>query len=623
MKMAVQRWGPAAALGVVTLVGDISKPLCGLNDDVINGLKTTSNIKHFFHIAASYDLSATEEENERNNVTGTLNVVELANRLNVPLQYTSSIVVAGDYSGTFLESMYDEGQTHGHPYYYTKFKAEGIVRTQAKCPYRIYRPGIVVGSSETGEAEKIDGPYYFFRTLQTIRSKIPSFITLPCIRGGPIPIVPVDYVVKAMNHIAFQPGLDGKAFCLVDPRPTPFIDLLNEFAKAAHCSQFSSRLPDLAGMLMPQRVSSMLAEVPDITRAPFEILAGFLHIPMSAFESVSWPTSFDDSETRAALHDTGIVCPPISEYAWRLWDYYERHLDPALDPMKALMGELRGRVVVITGASDGIGLEIAKRVAAVGAKTVLVARTIEKLEAAKAEIESAGGTAFVYSCDLSEEEAVDTVTAAILADHGRVDYLINNAGRSIRRSVEYQYDRLHDFKRCIALNYIGSLKLILAFLPRMREQKMGHIINISSIGVQTNQPRFSAYVASKSALDAFCRCISSEIASDNVLISTVYMPLVRTKMIAPTNSIYKHFPTLSPEEAADMALRPIITKEKKIASVAGTVGEVLYALAPNLLDRILNLGYRLMPEKKPGEDALPEPSKEAILFAHAMKELQF
>jgi NAD(P)-dependent dehydrogenase (short-subunit alcohol dehydrogenase family) len=218
-----------------------------------------------------------------------------------------------------------------------------------------------------------------------------------------------------------------------------------------------------------------------------------------------------------------------------------------------------------------------------------------------------------------------------------VDVLINNAGRSIRRSVARSYDRFHDYERTMQLNYFGALKLILAFLPGMRERKTGHIINVSSIGVQTNTPRFSAYVASKAALDAFARCAAPECVADNVKFTTVYMPLVRTPMIAPTD-MYKAFPTLSPDEAAQMLADAMIDKPKRVASRLGTFGEVLYAVSPKTMDIVLNTAYNLFPDSKAAKgekakDGKPLPaaekggdeqmSTEAVAMAYLMRGVHF
>ena len=199
--------------------------------------------------------------------------------------------------------------------------------------------------------------------------------------------------------------------------------------------------------------------------------------------------------------------------------------------------------------------------------------------------------------------------------------LVNNAGRSIRRSVALSYDRFHDYERTIKLNYLGTIRLILGLLPHMREKQAGHIVNVSSIGVQTNPPRFSAYVASKSALDAFTRVVSSETIGDNVTFTTIHMPLVRTEMIAPTK-MYDSFPTISPEEAADLICEAIRAKPKQINTKLGTFGEVLYAIAPKAVDQILHMAYKVFPESsaaKGDKQSEDRASGEATALAHLMR----
>jgi NAD(P)-dependent dehydrogenase (short-subunit alcohol dehydrogenase family) len=263
----------------------------------------------------------------------------------------------------------------------------------------------------------------------------------------------------------------------------------------------------------------------------------------------------------------------------------------------SLEDAVRDRIVMITGASSGIGKSAALKIGAAGGTVLLVARTPEKLEETKAQVEEHGGVAHVHPCDLSDLDDIDRMAAEALERHGRVDILVNNAGRSIRRSVALSYDRMHDFERTMQLNYFGALKLILALLPTMRERKFGHIINISSIGVQTNTPRFSAYVASKAALDAFSRCIASEVRDDGIHITTIHMPLVRTPMIAPTK-MYNAFPTISPDDAADMICEAIIHRPKRIATRMGSLGEIAYAIVPGSMDLVLNNAYHLFPDSK-------------------------
>ena len=306
------------------------------------------------------------------------------------------------------------------------------------------------------------------------------------------------------------------------------------------------------------------------------------------------------ADLRRARHQAragglGIELPPLESYADKLWDYWERNLDPDLFKDRSFEDAINGKTVIITGASSGIGLAAAHKIAAAGGIPILVARSLDKLEAAKAEIEAAGGTAYAYSCDLSDYDSIDAVLEQIFSEHASIDMLVNNAGRSIRRSVEVSYDRFHDYERTIQLNYLGTIRLIIGLLPHMREKKAGHIVNVSSIGVQTNPPRFSAYVASKAALDAFTRVVSSETIGDNVTFTTIHMPLVRTPMIAPTK-LYDSFPTISPEEAADLVCEALRAKPKQINTRLGTFGEVAYALAPKAVDQILHMAYKVFPE---------------------------
>jgi short-subunit dehydrogenase len=350
---------------------------------------------------------------------------------------------------------------------------------------------------------------------------------------------------------------------------------------------------------------------------------GQLGIPAGVLSYFSYPTHFDSSNAERALEGSGISVPPLESYADRVWDYWERSLDPDLFKDRTLSAAVRGKVVLITGASSGIGKATAVKAADAGATVLLVARSIDKLEETKHEIEAAGGIAHIHRCDLADMDDVERMAEEVLAYHGRVDILVNNAGRSIRRSVGLAYDRFHDYERTIQLNYLGAVRLILALLPSMRAHKSGHIINISSIGTQTNPPRFSAYVASKAALDAFGRVIASEVVDDGVHITTIHMPLVRTPMIAPTR-MYDVFPAISPEEAAEMIAKAMIHQPKKVATRLGTFGELLYAVAPKASDRILNQAYKLFPDsqaaKGKGEEAPDKaPSTEAVAFAHLMK----
>src|SRR3954454_7868807 len=578
--------------------GDRIKPVVGALSQARLGIEGFDEpVDHFFHLAAVYDLGADEETMTRANVDGTRHVVEFANSIDVGrFHHTSSIAVAGRFKGTFREDMFDEGQELPHAYHRTKYESEQVVRAELRKPVRIYRPGIVVGHSETGETDKIDGPYYSFKLIQKLRYALPQWFPLAGPEGGQTNLVPVDFVAKAMDHIAHMADdeLPGDTFHLVDPEPMTVGKTLNAFAKAAHAPQFAMRIDQQITNAIPKAVRSGVKALPTVKRMR-ETFYRDLGIPPAAIENRDFFCTFDARDAQRALSGTGIAVPPLSTYAPRLWDYWERNLDPDLFRDRSLAGTIKGKKILITGASSGIGLETALKAGEAGAEVLLVSRTREKLEEVAEQVRESGGTAHVHPADLSDLDDIDRLAKEVLDEHGAVDVLINNAGRSIRRSVAASYDRFHDFERTMQLNYFGALKLILAFMPGMRDRKSGHIINVSSIGVQTNTPRFSAYVASKSALDAFSRCTAPEVVGDNVKFTTVYMPLVRTPMIAPTG-IYDAFPTLTPEEAAQMLCDAMIDKPKRIASRLGTFGEVLYAISPKTVDIVLNQAYNLFPD---------------------------
>ena len=617
LEAIVDRLGGAGRIHAVA--GDLSEPFLGVAAEARDALRGT--VDHFFHLAAIYDMTADETENALLNVGGTQYAIDLANDLESgTFHHVSSIAVAGEFEGHFTEDMFDEGQKLPTAYHRTKYESEKLVRGRIKGSWRVYRPGIVVGDSRTGEMDKIDGPYYFFKVIQKVRHALPEWFPLVGLEVGWTNLVPVDFVAAAMDHIAHQPGLDGQAFHLVSPRGQRAGDVLNTFARAGHAPQMAIRVDKRMTDMLPKGVLSFALKLPALKGIRSNMLAD-LGIPDSVIEHMALIPRFDARDTRRALEGTGIEVPPLESYADKLWDYWERHLDPDLFKDRSFEFAVNGKTVVITGASSGIGKAAALKVAAAGGIPLLVARTQEKLDAVKAEIEATGGTAYAYSADLSDYDSIDAVVEKIFADHASIDVLVNNAGRSIRRSVALSYDRFHDYERTIKLNYLGTIRLILGLLPHMRDKRAGHIVNVSSIGVQTNPPRFSAYVASKSALDAFTRVVSSETIGDNVTFTTIHMPLVRTEMIAPTK-MYDSFPTISPEEAADLICEAIRAKPKQINTKLGTFGEVLYAVAPKAVDQILHMAYKVFPESsaaKGDKQSQDRASGEATALAHLMR----
>ena len=585
------------------VVGDIGDAGLGVTEEERARLSGAT----VFHLAAIYDLTAGAEETERANIAGTRNTVEFANAIGAArLHHVSSIAVAGRHRGVFTEEMFAEGQELDHPYFATKYEAERIVRESAQVPWRVYRPGMVIGSSETGEADRIDGPYYAFKLIQTLRSQFPQWMPFVGPEGGPLNLVPVDFVARAMDHIAHLDGLDNRAFHLVDPAPLSLGDTLNTFCRAAHAPEFALRLDRRMAKMIPGDTMKVAGSLPAVQRIRRQVLDR-LGIPETALAYMDYPATFDATGAQAALQGTAIRVPRLHDYAWKVWDHWERHLDPDLPTPQNIRRVAGGRVVVITGASSGIGRAIASSLAASGAIIIGVARGVEKLEAMKAEAEALGGTVHLYPTDLNDPAACRQMLERVIADHGRVDVLINNAGRSIRRSVMDSLDRFHDFERTMQLNYFGAIALIMAALPGMKAQGGGHILNITSIGGQTYPPRFAAYVASKAALDAYSRCLTPEVVADGIDITTVHMPLVRTPMIAPTD-IYRNFPTISPEEAAEMVVQAMITKPHEVSTRLGKFGELTHAAAPGLHSLIMSAAYHMLPDsagRPTGDGAAP------------------
>ncbi|WP_414943899.1 SDR family oxidoreductase [Amycolatopsis sp. cmx-11-32] len=574
----------------VTLVtGDLGEPLLGVGEDDREKLR---GVDHVVHLAALYDLTADDEDSIKANVEGTAQVIALAAELNAGrLHHVSSVAVAGDHEGMFTEEMFDVGQRLVTPYHRTKFEAERLVREQQDVPWRVYRPAVVVGNSETGEMDKIDGPYYLFPAI----SRLAGLPDLPIVGPdlGDTNVVPVDYVAESLNALITTPGLDGRAFHLVNPEPQPVVSVYNAFAKAAGAPTISVQLNERVSKGIVNLVK-LSEHIPGFTIARDAVMER-LGIPPVLLETMAFPSVFSSASTRKALIGSGVEVPRIEDYAPTLWRYWREHLDPFRARKHGPRGELDGRRVIITGASSGIGRATAIKVAAAGGVPLLVARRQHELEEVRDEIIAAGGTASVYPADLTDEESVLKAVDAMLADHGRIDMLVNNAGRSIRRSIKLSYDRFHDYERAMAINYFGAVRLILAVLPQMSERKFGHIVNVSSIGVQGIAPRFSAYAASKAALDYFSRIAATETHGDGITFTTIHMPLVRTPMIRPTK-IYDAFPTKSPDQAANMVMKALKERPKHIGTPAGQAIGLAYTLTPGLTDAVAYQGFRVFPD---------------------------
>lgn len=615
-------WGASAAKAI-PVFGDLTAKKLGVSAEDVKKLK--GQVDHFYHLAAVYDLSADEESQVAVNIDGTRNTVEFAKAIDAGhFHHVSSIAAAGLYEGVFREDMFDEAENYEHPYFLTKHESEKIVRKESKVPWTVYRPAMVVGDSQTGEMDKVDGPYYFFKLIQRMRQVLPPWVPAVGLEGGRVNIVPVDYVVDALDYISHKDGITRKAYHLVDPVGYRVGDVLDIFSRAAHAPRMNLFINAALLGFIPKSVKKGLMAVAPVRRIRNAVMKD-LGLPEDILTFVNYPTRFDSRDSQAMLKGSGIEVPNLKDYAWRLWDYWERHLDPDLHIDRSLRGTVAGKVVLVTGGSSGIGLAAAHKFAEAGAITIICGRDQDKLDEACKEAKAKGYTFVAYPADIADMADCDRFVQVLIENHGGVDFLINNAGRSIRRAIESSYDRFHDFERTMQLNYFGCLRVTMGLLPSMVEKRKGHVVNISSIGVLTNAPRFSAYVASKAALDAWTRCASSEFQDQGITFTTINMPLVRTPMIAPTK-IYNNVPTLAPEEAADMIAEACIYKPVRIATRLGITGQLLHALVPRIAQIVMNTSFRMFPDSsaaKGDKNAKPQLSPEAIAMQQMMRGIHF
>jgi thioester reductase-like protein/NADP-dependent 3-hydroxy acid dehydrogenase YdfG len=586
-------WGERAK----PLVGEL--PELGLTDATRAEL---GRVDHLVHCAALYDITAGEADQRAVNVEGTRAVIDLARLLDATLHHVSSIAVAGEFRGEYTEDDFDVGQRLPTAYHQTKFEAEALVRSAPGLRYRVYRPAVVVGDSVTGEMDKVDGPYYFFGVLAKL-AVLPKLTPILLPDTGRTNIVPVDYVVDAlvalMHRDGYGAGLDGRTFHLTSPKTIGLRGIYRGVAKAAG-------LPPLRGSL-PRAVAAPVLKVRGRARVVRNMAATQLGIPAEIFDVVDLKPTFLSDETRKALHGTGIEVPDFASYAPELWWYWAEHLDPDRARRDDPVAPLRGRHVIITGASSGIGRAAAIAVAERGATVFALARNADALDALVAEIRASGGQAHAFTCDVTDSTSVEHTVKDILGRFDHVDYLVNNAGRSIRRSVVNSTDRLHDYERVMAVNYFGAVRMVLALLPHWRERRFGHVVNVSSAGVQARNPKYSSYLPTKAALDAFADVVGSETLSDHITFTNIHMPLVRTPMITPSHRL-NPVPAISPERAAAMVVRGLVEKPARIDTPLGTLAEAGNYFAPRTSRRILHQLYLGYPDSAAARGLPTEPA---------------
>jgi NAD(P)-dependent dehydrogenase (short-subunit alcohol dehydrogenase family) len=587
-RLARQWSRPDAVVGVE---GDLTRPGLG-----IQPARLPPCVDHVVHLGARYDLTATSADTRAANVDGTRHLLEVTEQLAPEwLHHVSSVAVAGDHAGPFSERDFDLGQRLPSPYQASKFEAELLVRQRSRTPWRIYRPAVVVGDSRTGDMDKIDGPYHFLPLIARLAA-LPGRLPLVVPEFGATNLVPVDYVVAALDHLMHADAPGGGTYHLASPVGQTLAQVYDAFARAADAPRVRLTTPGWTGAPL-RRLGGVTAGVLDrLTGGPDvrEAVLAELGVPADVLPHLALPATIESGDTRAALVGSGITVPDFPDYADVLWRYWTERLDPARARRTDRRQPLAGRKIVITGASSGIGRATAFAVAARGAVPLLVARRADELDVVRAEIVAAGGAAHVYPCDLTDTDAVDALVKQLLADHD-VDMVVNNAGRSIRRSVGMSVDRLHDFDRTMVLNYFAPLRLTLGLLPHLRARGFGHVVNITTMGLQTDTPRFAAYLASKAALDEFSVVAGRELLGDNVTFTTVRMPLVRTPMIAPT-AAYRALPAASPKNAALLVVRALERRPVRVGRPEGVAAELASLAAPEITRLIAHLVYAMMPE---------------------------
>lgn len=583
-------WGERAK----PLVGDLTAPALGLTDQAVDELGA---VDHVVHCGAIYDITAAEAVQRAANVDGTRAVIELAGRLDATLHHVSSIAVAGRHRGEFTEQDFDLGQQLPTPYHQTKFEAELLVRSAPGLRYRVYRPGVVVGDSRTGEMDKVDGPYYFFGLLAKL-ARLPSLTPMVLPDTGRNNIVPVDFVVEALVALMHSDDRDGQTFHLTAAKTIGLRGIYRGIAKEAG-------LPPLRGSL-PSATATPFLRATGRAKVLRNMAVTQLGIPAEILDVVDLMPTFTAHNATEALRGTGITAPEFASYAPRLWRYWAEHLDPDRARHDDPAGPLVGRHVIITGASSGIGRASAIAVAERGATVFALARSAEALDELVAEIRSAGGQAHAFTCDVTDSTSVEHTVKDILGRFGHVDYLVNNAGRSIRRSVIASTDRLHDYERVMAVNYFGAVRMVLALLPHWRERRFGHVVNVSSAGVQARNPKYSSYLPTKAALDAFADVVASETLSDHITFTNIHMPLVRTPMIVPSRRL-NPVPAISPEHAAAMVVRGLVEKPARIDTPLGTLADFGNYLTPKLARRLLHQLYLGYPDSAAARGLAQEP----------------
>jgi NAD(P)-dependent dehydrogenase (short-subunit alcohol dehydrogenase family) len=610
----LERWRQqAAAAGghLEVWEGDVARPGLGLS---AQALASWPGFDHVVHLAALYDLRAPADRLRAINVDGTRELLALLRERGFGgvLHFVSSVAVAGDHQGSFAEAQLDAGQKHPHPYQRTKYEAEVLVRAAADLRVRIYRPSAVVGHSLTGEIDRIDGPYYFFKALQKLRDRVPRWLPVLSFARAPINMVPVDFVAAAIDHLMHAEGLDGRTFHVVDPDPPSPRETFNMLSAAAAGPRMakSGMGRRLARLLAPQlQVAGQLASV----RFLRDELLRDLGIPPEAMPAINLGVTYDASEFQAALRGSGLACPPQAEYLTALWDHWARRLDPDLDVSAKRRRAFEGKHVLVTGASSGVGRELALLCAELGSVPLLVARREAELVEVVQQIRDRGGRAAFYVADLGDLDACDRVLEAVHREHGHVDVLVNNAARSIRRRAVDSIERFHDFERTMQLNFFGALRMIRGCLPAMRQRRHGVIVNVLSAGARIPTPNFGAYMASKAALGQLTDTLGVELMTEGIDLCGVYLPWVRTPMMGKA---FSDTDAMTPRRAAEWIVDGVVERKRLVGDFDMIRRSVLNLVAPVTLSRLINVFWRISTDE---DGAHPEMQLDRMVTKRFIK----
>lgn len=467
---------------------------------------------------------------------------------------------------------------------------------------REYRASVMLGDSCTGEPVGEGAALGVISRLARLPVRLP--LVVPDM--GATSVVPVDYVAAAMTYLMHRDAPPGTVYRLAGPETLAVKEIYNAFAEAAGAPRIVATAPKIVSKVVAVLTDAVMRRAARglRNRAACPGVLAELGMAGSILPRREQTDIGEDLATQQALAGSGLTAPPLRDYAEKIYRYWATYTDPDRAHRGHGGPALDGRTVLITGASSGIGRHTALKVAREGAIVLLVARRSEGLTELVADIEAAGGQAAAYPCDLTDSDAVQDLVKQVLAEHA-VDVLVNNAGRSIRRAIADATDRMHDYERTMAINYFAPVRLTLELLPHMLDRRHGHVVNITTQGLQNHTPRFSAYLASKAALEEFGLVYSRELLSYGVTCSSVKLPLVSTEMTAPSEKFnaFGRLPLMNVERAASLVHKAIVRKPETVELFlpAGIPAVMASRLAPRTTRALAHvIGYESMPAR-PGQ----------------------